>query len=384
MQEVKLVCHEILKIDSEMENEIDLDYKDFGVTPELFLQWRSPRYGETNPTRMDNKVWEWLIRSKKTGYHATKHLNEPSALYEGPTWCFNRFGQSETKLPDGRTVFIAGEHEDDYDPDFYIYNDVVVLNPDNSIEIYGYPEAIFPPTDNHSATLVNNTIVIIGNLSYPEKRIIGETQVYLLNLADFSINKVNTHGNSPGWLYENIALLSSDQQSITIEKGTIYQGQERPCAENIDVWQLNLADWSWQRLTDRKWIRWEIKRSDHTRNHLWHLRQTLWSKSVNWQEDYQKEMYKLIKELGKEPELDLITSLYSPNISHQIIPENNEEYNVYRINIDGVVVRYVEESWTVQVTVEGELPDEVIELLKANLLEKFSLLENTECYIEMI
>jgi hypothetical protein len=32
---------------------------------------------------------------------------------------------------------IGGEHEDYYDPDVHIYNDVVVLGPGGEIEIYG-------------------------------------------------------------------------------------------------------------------------------------------------------------------------------------------------------------------------------------------------------
>lgn len=360
-----------------MKEEIDLDYKEFSVTPELFLEWRSPRFGATNPARMDNKVWEWLIRSRKSAYRAAEDLK---VWGEDPVWCFNRFGQSETKLPDGRTIFIAGEHEDSYDPDFYIYNDVVVINTDDSIEIYGYPESIFPPTDFHTATLVDNTIIIIGSLGYPEKRMIGQTQVYLLNLEDFTINKVNTSGTSLGWLYKHTAVLSSDHQSITIEKGMIYQGENLPWAENIDVWQLNLSDWSWQRLTDRQWKRWEVKRCNRKYNHLWEMR----NRESNWQENYQKNIKKLIEELGKEPNLDLIKSLYSPNIPYQNIPENDKEYKIYRICIDGVIVRYVEGSVSVQVTVEGELPEETVEILKSDLLEKFSLLENTECDIEMI
>ncbi len=35
-------------------------------------------------------------------------------------WTNQRFGQTTTVLPDGRTLAIAGEHEDSYDPDFWI------------------------------------------------------------------------------------------------------------------------------------------------------------------------------------------------------------------------------------------------------------------------
>jgi hypothetical protein len=44
-----------------------------------------------------------------------------------PVFCFRRFGRTETKLPNGRIVYIGGEHEDIYDPDLNIYNDVVVF-----------------------------------------------------------------------------------------------------------------------------------------------------------------------------------------------------------------------------------------------------------------
>jgi hypothetical protein len=363
----------------------NINFQEFGVDLALFMQWRTPRYGESNPTRMDNKVWEWLIKSKISAYQANEKIkSDISPFGDGATWCFDRFGQSETQLPDGRTVFIAGEHEDDYDPDFYIYNDVVVINSDESVEIYGYPESVFPPTDFHSATLVNNTIVIIGSLSYPEKRIMGQTPVYLLDLSDFSISKVNTSGISLGWLYEHTATLSKDQKHITIGKGTIARGEKLPWAENIDVWQLNLTDWSWQRLTDRKWVRWEMRRADHKRNYFWEIGHTLWKRKVNWQEEYQRDINKLIAELGKEPDFEVFKNLYKPNIPHKQLPENENEHRVQRIKVDGVIVRYVEDSHFVQVTVEGELPETVIDKLKADLLEKFSLLENTDCYIEDI
>jgi hypothetical protein len=54
-----------------------IDYKDFGVTPALFLQWRSPRFGQTNPTRMNNQLWEWLIHAREWVHVAREMLNGP-------------------------------------------------------------------------------------------------------------------------------------------------------------------------------------------------------------------------------------------------------------------------------------------------------------------
>lgn len=151
----------------------------FAATPELFLEWRSPRFGDSNPTRLNSSVWAWLVKSRLSGYEATKRLDGPSPFEAGPTWCFDRFGQSCTCLPDGRKLYIGGEHEDHYDPDFHIYNDLVVENPDGHPEFYCYPRDAFPPTDFHSATLVGDHIVIIGSLGYPDDRKVGYTPMAL-------------------------------------------------------------------------------------------------------------------------------------------------------------------------------------------------------------
>lgn len=82
------------------------------ITKDLFLKWHSPGFGESNPTCHTNPVWEWLIRSRLSAYSAKMELGLPYSCAEGPTWSFDRFGQSRTVTPDGRTIFIAGEHID--------------------------------------------------------------------------------------------------------------------------------------------------------------------------------------------------------------------------------------------------------------------------------
>src|SRR5262245_20211093 len=102
---------------------------------------------------MNNAFWEAMVHSRVSGYQAASDLGLP-AITRPPVWCFQRFGQSITQLPDGRIIEIGGEHEDHYDPDFCIYNDVVVHRGDGAFDIFGYPEDVFPPTDFHTATLV--------------------------------------------------------------------------------------------------------------------------------------------------------------------------------------------------------------------------------------
>ena len=113
-----------------------------------------------------------------------------------------------TTARDGRILLIAGEHEDYYDPDFYIYNDVVVRHPDGRIDIFGYPRDVFPPTDFHTATLVGNDIVIIGSLGYLEERKPATTPVTVLDLETFTISKVVTSGPAPGWIHYHEAPLA--------------------------------------------------------------------------------------------------------------------------------------------------------------------------------
>lgn len=88
-------------------SEKDDDYKRYGVTPWSFKQWRAPRYGDQNPTLMNNSVWEWLVRTRHSAYTAADMIGGASTTYSNPGWCFDRFGQSCTTLPDGRKVFIG-------------------------------------------------------------------------------------------------------------------------------------------------------------------------------------------------------------------------------------------------------------------------------------
>lgn len=362
-----------------MDEEISAD--EFGMTPELFSEWRSPRFGRLNPTRMDNKVWEWLIRTRISAYEAAQEFKDVLPASDGPTWSFYRFGQTATEMPDGRIIYIGGEHEDHYDPDFCIYNDVAVVNPNDSIEIYGYPEEVFPPTDFHTATLVGESIVIIGSLGYLDKREHKNTQVCVLDTNSYEIEIQNTSGELPGWIHDHEAHLVEDETYIVIEKGKIDGGDKPSLVENIDDWRLNLKSWKWERLTKRNWVRWEILCPNTERNHIWWLRQALWYSEAGWKQDYEEYCGEIIREIGLMPDLELLKTLYNPQIPHQVLPEREEEYGVYRILVNGVVVRFVENMFTIQVTVEGELPDTIIRELKKDLLTKLSILENTACEI---
>jgi ankyrin repeat protein len=164
------------------------------------------RFGAGNPERMDEPFWEGMVRSGVSAYEARQRFETSSTVTASAVWCAQRFGQSLTFLPDGRIVLIGGEHEDHYDPDFCIYNDVFVHSPDGSIAIFGYPESVFPPTDFHTATLVGDSIYVIGSLGYAGSRNYQQTPVHRLDTRSFRIEPVHAVGAPPGWLYGHRAV----------------------------------------------------------------------------------------------------------------------------------------------------------------------------------
>ncbi len=55
-------------------------------TREQFLEWRHPRFGTTNPERLNNSAWEWLIREHAdwNAYSIRKHFGLEAEFGTGP------------------------------------------------------------------------------------------------------------------------------------------------------------------------------------------------------------------------------------------------------------------------------------------------------------
>lgn len=99
----------------------------FRITCEQYVTDREANTkGTANPSVMNKPFW--MFQVGPGGFPAWNarttfgNAEDPFADFEDPVWCFTRYGATRTKLPDGRVVCIAGEHEDGYDPDFCIYN----------------------------------------------------------------------------------------------------------------------------------------------------------------------------------------------------------------------------------------------------------------------
>jgi len=335
------------------------------VTRELFFEWRDARRGAFPGEDMTNPVWCWFIDSNISAYRGNDHFNGPSSYGGNPGWCFNRFGRSLTELPDGTRILIAGEHEDHYDPDFFIYNDVVIVSPDGKIEIFGYPDDHFPPTDFHSATLVGNELILIGNLGYPQQRRIGESQVYAYEIAERRFRRIETFGDVPGWI-------SAHQTVLDVRKGIILTGgkidygpDQGGYLENFDSWRLDLETWNWERLSNQPVGRWEFVRSDGGTCQL-----------------FPKRMHRISMQAGisvgktDTPDFDgaLLDRLYDPPVPHEAVVDDSLSERT-RYVIDGIMLYFQEGMKSVLLTVVGELPPEVIEPYIDVVLDRLGRLE---------
>ncbi len=324
------------------------------ISRELFDQERRPRFGTANPERMQLAFWEWIrgeasppaqqegvlgkfglmkrngiIKSRYGPWRARDLFNAPANREDGPIWTFDRDGQTRTELPDGRVVRIGGEHEDGYDPDFCIYNDVVVFGPAGQIEIYGYPKEVFPPTDFHTATLAGDRIIIVGRFGYEDDLRPGHTPVYALHLSGYHISEIETSGDMPGWVFKHAAEFASGGV-ITIRGGAViedHEGEHR-YRRNVEDYALNIQSGVWHRLTNRNWRQFSIRQEDR-------------GLFVLEQYPQVEALVPRIIECAVDPSEDL-----------------DEDLERIRIVVGGVPVSVIVSIYRIEIIVEGDLPAE--------------------------
>lgn len=358
-------------------------------------------FGCQNSTTATNPFYSWVIRHNLSAWDIQRNIvdyDRGNTQTVKPIWCQARMGQSRTVLPDGRIVLIAGEYEDFYDPDFCIYNDVSVIYPDGNIETYNYPKTVFAPTDFHTATLIGSGIeqyiIIIGSLGYPDDRQYTHTPVYKLNTQSFKIEKVATR-NSMGWINHHHARLQDNQ--IIITGGQLLIDDIAPLLDNIDTWVLTLNTLIWKNITQRhrKWQRFYVRRQDEKCLNIWeykqldeHLKFDNIDKSQQGIACNQNQIEKysaLIKKYNNQnPNIDVYRQLLIPPLDHKTCTDkelDDHDYN-HILFIDEIKVGYkTADDNCVQVIIEGKLSEDKLELLQQNLRHKLSKIENMACEV---
>jgi hypothetical protein len=321
------------------------------VTREEFDQQRKRRFGWSNPERHDFAHWEWMVRTRFNAYQGReKHgvSRSSSRSSYDRDWCFDRFGTSLTRMPDGRLICVGGEHEDWYDSDFCIYNDVIVLRPapgeemvtetSGGVEIYGYPEEVFPPTDFHTATLVGGTIYLIGRLGYDREPTFERTPVYMLDTVTYRIEEFQTTRESPWWVYKHHASYDAARHAITVRGGLIPTSSRGPTRPNFSVHRLHLADRRWEVVTARE------------RYRMFTI--PVVSDEISW------------------PKYD---RMLIPNVRHTLIEPRRYAEDPVRVDVEGVPIEIVDRGSEINVDVQGELPNELVTRILEDLIASVGL-----------
>ena len=232
-------------------------------TKEEFLAGRKRRYGTSNPEVIKDPFMEFMVRTRdepfflreRYGFGASGYCSTSAEKDETAIWSFLRIGGSTTLYEGRYRVHIGGEHDDWYDPDFLIYNDVIVEDDKSNVWIYSYPRDVLPPIDFHTATLLETShrlslpcdfgesILIIGGLGYVADREFWRTPVYLLRLWEMSIKLLETSGDEPGWIYAHHAVLKDDGSVLVVDGEVLDENGK--FQKNERMFSLNLWDMKW-------------------------------------------------------------------------------------------------------------------------------------------
>jgi len=219
------------------------------VSKEDYLAGRYREFGAGNAVETNNPFWLAMIRSGASAWQASDMFIDKGSHDGKVVWCYERYGRTTTILPDGRIIEIGGEHEDFYRPEFCIYNDVCVFekngNINININIYSYSAEIFPPTDSHTATLVDEDIYIIGRLGYPETRVAGFTPVYKLDTKSLKISQLDTTGDGPGFINHHKAKLKDDKIFVSGGEKIVVVAGKTGYIDNTENYQLCLKTAVW-------------------------------------------------------------------------------------------------------------------------------------------
>jgi len=223
------------------------EYSRIDVTTEQYGNDKRPRFGKINPQEFDVPFWRTMVRTGRSAYEARMKFGDADDM-SAPVWCFARFGSSFSELPDGRFIQVGGEHEDHYDPDFCIYNDVIVHSGPGDFRIYGYPKEVFQPTDFHTATYSDRYIYIVGCLGYHGTRAFGTTPVYRLSCTSWNMESVQTSGEKPGWIYEHSARLDEPGTLIVSGGKVVFENNDEETHNELQgEYSLTLSTMTWKK-----------------------------------------------------------------------------------------------------------------------------------------
>lgn len=147
-------------------------------------------------------------------------------------------------------------------------------------------------------------------------------------------------------------------------------------AENLTTWGFHVNTLTWTAIETKPFIRWLLVREDESFNDLWGISQVAGTSHFSWPNNVAEEYREKFAARELTVNADLYDARFRPSIPHTVVEQSpDDEFGTYRIMVDDVIVRYVEDMCEIAVTVEGVLSDERLEELKRHGLETFTELE---------
>ena len=210
-----------------------------------YLESGARVFGKTNGEVIKNPFYTDMVHSAASATTARFHFESwlEDCLPEGtPIWSNDRVGISLTRLANGNWVQIGGQYDDAPEYDYCVYNDVIEYDGRGEFTIYGYPKDVFPPTDHHSATLINDHLYVIGGLGDFIDDDLQQTNVYRWNIQSKQFEQVVTQGQSPQQLFKHTASYDPHRQAIIISGGKRHTDVSKPAECNEELFVLDLRN----------------------------------------------------------------------------------------------------------------------------------------------
>ena len=94
--------------------------------------------------------------------------------------------------------------------------------------------------------MTTTEIWLIGSVGYSDARTPGFTPVYRLSLDNWTISKVDTTGDAPGWISRAEGTFDSATGCITLTKGSVFESDGY--VKNTETFILDVTTLQWKKV----------------------------------------------------------------------------------------------------------------------------------------
>jgi len=233
-----------------------------------------------------------------------------------------------------------------------------------------------------------------------------------LNTKDFSIRKQETQGG-PGWISDHNASIDIEKKVITVtdlKKWT----SSTDIIDDFSTWELDLKSWQWRQTAIKNWTQHFLYRADGEHNSIFERRHSITMDQLDLgsHEDFindiddgadKKLMKEMIdemleeqKQLASTTSKEALETVYYPSIPFTEIPrpepnwedENTEEeydniekqhpYNHFIVEVEAVILRFIEDSDGITLRVEGELDNTTLNTVLNDICNNLEKIEGAK------